>query len=943
MSVIDPDAALQEVVWKSSNTNILTVNEYSIPGGHKVAYLNHVYNPKTGKVGTGSVVLTATAADGSGVKATVKVNVVLETEEIRVYTKNYQWLLTPGKSLTMVADLWTGYNQAPTNKNVAWEIAEMYVMDYETYSWAPYVPAEGEAPIITISNKGVVKTASNVDKIYEVVVKGTAQDTGVFGTASFYVAPQAKTGEIVNAPATYDLNTGYEIRPYAVFFDKNGNEAFTGYKWSTSNKSIMEVVQVEEQNENGDWFAYDVLSFKGKTGKVTLTATATDGSGKKATAVINVVKAPNEVRIDTSASVAAVGKTATLKATPGYYDFWTEEFTVASDKTVIWSFHEDDAELVAAVGAKLSNGKVTVNAKKFAAYIAENELNWVDLRVVATAKLTNAYGEEVSAEASVTFLPATTKVTMERFNEPVSGTVTIDDDDYVVLHAESAPETALDEYKWTTSNAKVATIEYNPDGSVTVRPVGKLGTAVIKATAMDGTNKSAQVTVKVVKKVDTLTIAEGVGVATTKSINLNNSLTINPTNASNKKVTWSWADEQSAADAKELKVTLNASGTLSAAKLKTISKPITLNVKVTAADGFGASDVATVTIYPATTKVELVDEHGAIAKTGNTVSHKLGQWQMTAVGTPEGVVLDEYKWTSSNAKVATVDKNGLVTFTGTVGSVTIKATAQDGTNKSAQTTIKVVKAVQEVSIPEDTFLGIAKGKTVTLSKSVVFNPADASSKNLTWSMELVEPKVDENGDYVYDENGYVVYQTKDDGIVPKTMATLNANTGALKCVNVTEREYVKVTFTAKDGFGASGSAIVVLAPAAVKGLKVMAADFADEFAYADLVDYTKKTYTTTSDAVMLYPEVTNYSDQTASDLTFTVNNKNFQVEWEMVTEVYVDESGATQRLEYANPVVRPVEGAANPYGTVKVTMKTTDGGNVSSYITIKFVQPEPAT
>ena len=61
----------------------------------------------------------------------------------------------------------------------------------------------------------------------------------------------------------------------------------------------------------------------------------------------------------------------------------------------------------------------------------------------------------------------------------------------------------------------------------------------------------------------------------------------------------------------------------------------------------------------------------------------------------------------------------------------------------------------------------------------------------------------------------------------------------------------------------------------------------------------------------------------ASDFTWTVSNKNFEVIWDG---------------EFA--VVQPVEGAVNPFGTVKVTVKATDGSNVSNYTTIKF---EPAT
>ena len=209
------------------------------------------------------------------------------------------------------------------------------------------------------------------------------------------------------------------------------------------------------------------------------------------------------------------------------------------------------------------------------------------------------------------------------------------------------------------------------------------------------------------------------------------------------------------------------------------------------------------------------------------------------------------------------------------------------------------------------------------------NPVKPTNKNLTWSIIDMKMYNDETGKFELE--------------APAKAVTLNAKSGDLKAVDVPNYIMVEVRFTAADGYGAYGETTVILAPAAVKGFKVLAGDYAEELVYENLGDYTKKAYKTTADAVMLYPEVTNDTDKTASGLTFTVSNKNFQVQWELIKEAYVDENGETQYWEYETPVVRPVEGAANPYGNVKVTMKTTDGGNVSTHITINFAKPVPAT
>ena len=936
-ALVGPDAAMQDLVWKSSNPKLVDVGTY---GEYVCVYANG-YNEKTDKYATGTATLTATAADGSGKKVTIKVKVVLDTKSVEVTAKNNQYMLASGKSMTLTANLNTWYNQAPTNKTVTWSM----VMSDGTYEWiadpngsdqkwiedethpeggyieqGTYVTNWIEVPssVATLSKTGVLKAAAGLKQTYEIKITATVTNSDGSEVSDYtyvYVKP-AQTGvEIYNVPAIYDVNFGGDVYPEAyVYYEVTEENGIVNIYdmgdpvWTVSNTKIAQMVELDEPHieyvyddegneyENCYWTQ---LVFTGVTGKVTLTATANDGSGVKKSVTINVVKAPSMIDLSTYEAKIAAGKALTIKATPCIETGWNEVTetpildTAVTDKTVIWSFADPDA--AAAIGAKISGGKLTTNAK----LVTEP----VTLEVVATAKLGiyDPYFDETnyaSASCIVTIYPATTKVTLHRFGKTVTGTLNLDKDSYAVLHAEGSP---ADGYTWKTSNAKIATIEDNADGSITVRPTGKLGSVVITATAADGTNKSAKITLKIIEKIDKLEIAE-VGVAATKSVNLNNFLTINPSNATMKKVNWSWASEYDAQYAAELKVTLNAAGTLSAAKLKSVDYPITLEVRAVAADGLGAQKYAYVTIYPATTKVTLTNATSNEVVTGTKTIDINDILTLTAQADPEAAQ-NAFKWTTSNAKIATIEVvDGVCTVvpTGKVGSAVIKATATDGTNKSAQVTVKVTKAVKEVSLPTNMLYSVGKGKTVTLSKSVVFNPTDASNKNLTWSMKLWNAETE-----AFDLD------------VPKTMATLNATSGALKCVNVSVITAVEVTFTSKDGFGASGSAVVALAPAAVKSIKIL-----DQNAEVDL---TRKTSTTSNGYMKLYPQATNDPDteQCVSGYTCTVSNKNFEVVWDG---------------KYA--VVQPVEGAANPFGTVKVTFKATDGSNVSNYTTIKF---EPAT
>ena len=724
-AVVGPETAMQDVIWTSSNTQILNVDTYhdDVDGqeGIVVASVNPVRNEKNGTVATGSVILTAAAVDGSGVKATVKVNVVLETREINVYPKGYKWELAPGKSTTMIAEALTWYNQAPTKKGVTWAIGDIWEYDYEIDDFVPY---EGEETIATIDAKGTVKISSSASKIYAVYVRATALDSGVVGEDYIYVIPQAKTGTIIGVPSEYDLVNGYGIYPEVEFLDANGNWAATGYTWSTNNKKILEVVVYEGYDEEGGYYYYEDFVFNGATGKITLTATATDGSKTKASVTINVTKAPQYIELSATEANLAAGQSLTLKATPyiEYYDDETFEFikdTAVSDKTVNWTakvveeieYFDDDGyymgsewvEVDNTIGLTCKNGTIKTNAKKVTEPVT----------VLVTATANTGYA---SADCFVTIWPATTAVTLESYGKTISGTVTIADDDIFILDAVGAPS---GDYTWKSSNEKIATIEYNVDGSVTVVPTGKAGSAKITATANDGSKKSASIT------------------------------------------------------------------------------------------------------------------------------------------------------------------------------------------------IKVVNPVKSVSIDVDHMLSVAKGKTVTLSKMVTMNPEKPTNNKLVWSMEWIE-------NLEFDEDGNVAsYAIKGDGKVDKKMATLNASTGALKCVNVSDYEYVRVTFTAADGYGASGEVFVILAPNAIKGVKLWVLDG------EVYEDYTKKTYTCDESFIQLVPVATNAeTDKCASGLTFEVSNKNFEAGWDTANRVIV---------------VKPIEGAANPYGKVKVTVKTMDGGNVSSYVTINFV------
>ena len=141
---------------------------------------------------------------------------------------------------------------------------------------------------------------------------------------------------------------------------------------------------------------------------------------------------------------------------------------------------------------------------------------------------------------------------------------------------------------------------------------------------------------------------------------------------------------------------------------------------------------------PGTIKVTkvLLDSHD---KTLYLNQSDLGTYtlQLNADVYPANATNQEVKWTTSDASIATVDQNGLVTIVGFDNSylldgVTITATAKDGSNKRDKCHISVWNAND---IPEDILAtGIdADRKSITIMKSegavvrVILTPANSNS------------------------------------------------------------------------------------------------------------------------------------------------------------------------------------------------------------------------
>ena len=245
------------------------------------------------------------------------------------------------------------------------------------------------------------------------------------------------------------IGAGQKLRLEATVKPANSTDKI---KWSSSNTEIATVSQK------------GLVKAKAR-GKVRITATAS--SGKKASCIIKIRKAPERVRFHYTEKTVRVKDTFTLKALLPKGSF--RQFTwKSSDPTV---------------------AKVDEHGKVTAKHAGEATI---------TVKTYNG----LKATCTVTVLPKTKKITMSRNKLSLKLYNSAD------LSVTFQPEGAQEDITWYTSDGYVA--EVDQDGTVTA--VG-LGTAVI--TAETGiSHKKAKCTVEVYNKMVALTFDDGPSIYT---------------------------------------------------------------------------------------------------------------------------------------------------------------------------------------------------------------------------------------------------------------------------------------------------------------------------------------------------------------------------------------------------------------------------------------------
>lgn len=272
-------------------------------------------------------------------------------------------------------------------------------------------------------------------------------------------------------------------------------------------------------------------------------------------------------------------------------------------------------------------------------------------------------------ECNVTITPKVVNATSITLNKPSCEIII---GDTCELVANVVPSDATDaKLTWTSTNVNVATVEKVGDRNAVITAKG-VGTTRISVSNESGSVSAiCNVTVKPI---------EVTGVSLNKdslSLMVGNSeklvATVNPSNATNKNISWSSSDETVAKVSSDGEVTGVDVGT---AKISAVTE-----------DGSFKAE-CNVTITP-----KIIGITGVSLNKTNCNLVFGSTDQLRAIVTPFNATNQSVVWTSSNNKVATVSNVGLVTGVG-VGSATITVRTVDG-NKEAKCEVVVSKNVVE--------------------------------------------------------------------------------------------------------------------------------------------------------------------------------------------------------------------------------------------------------
>lgn len=471
------------------------------------------------------------------------------------------------------------------------------------------------------------------------------------------------------------------------------------------------------------------------TGKVTVTATAADGSGISSSKDVNVVAQKTLVT-----SITIGGDSPAITQDGGTLDMSTLLSVLpenASNKEVSWSVSkvaENNGDIV---------GDATISDSGILTAISNGTI-----KVIATAK----DGSGITGSKFVHVSNQSVKLT--------SVTVRGKDNLRVVNIGDSTHNYSLQMYAdLMPTNSDISSTEWSVEdsntsgstmtGKATITSSGVLTgtsqgtvTVVAKVTTKSGKVITGSKEINVVQLVTSIdVIGRSVTDQTTSSSITTNGGTLQmeaiakPTNANTKDVTWSVVENDGKGTATD-KATISKSGILTAVKNGEVL------VQATATDGSGIVGRTVINISGQLTKVSklTINCKSDQMEIGSITTSSAVTLQMNAEITPDNANDKDVEWSvkesSSSGPVdtdkATIDQNGLLTAK-SPGTVIVIVRAKDGSNTVATKQIEIIRKVESVVVQgTNSLTKVATNGQLQMNAFVL--PSDAKNQTVKWSV-----------------------------------------------------------------------------------------------------------------------------------------------------------------------------------------------------------------
>ncbi len=376
--------------------------------------------------------------------------------------------------------------------------------------------------------------------------------------------------------------------------------------------------------------------------------------------------------------------------------------------------------------------------------VSINEKGYIEALKTGTSKITVQTQNGIKSDVTITVKSSVVEVTSVKLNK-TSTSIYVGESER--LRATVSPDDATTKkVTWKSSDPSVATVTT----SGIVKGI-KDGSATITATSTNGKKASCKVIVstKVVEVTSLSFKNSSVNIKTNEKAKLE--VVINPSDATDKTITYTSNNTGVATVDKNGMVTGKKAGT----------------VTITAKSSNGKTATCKVTVSDVT--IEVI----SIALKPSSLSIDVGKTKTIGVSfNPSNATNQVVTWTSSNKDIATVSSEGVVKGV-KPGSATITAKSSNGKTAICKVTVNEIVPTK-IEIVEGTF-SLVEGKSKKLS--IKYYPENSTVKKITWtSSNSAVATVDSAGTVKAVKPG-----------TAKITATLAANT------NIKSEVIVKVT------------------------------------------------------------------------------------------------------------------------------------------------------